>query len=194
MTVADLTPIALAQLEAKLETELAMVRKVRALLEEHRISVAGAGTVPAPMPGTVAAASAPSPAPQIPSLPDAPGAARVAARLGHQEQPPVPRRSFEEIFLDCVKAMPPEGFNLGPLKMALYKAGTNVSDAGVKSAMNRLIRQGRVVVVQTAIGRIGNIYRYVTTAEELAEKAAAEAATASAGAEKDASVVPEGGP
>lgn len=89
---------------------------------------------------------------------------------------------------------PPEGFNLGPLKMTLYKAGANVSDAGVKSAMNRLIRQGRVVVVQTAIGRVGNTYRYVPTAEELAEKAAAEAAIVSAGAEKVASAAPEGGP
>jgi hypothetical protein len=41
MTAADLTPDALAKLEAKLMADLDMVRKVRALLEEHQVGGGG---------------------------------------------------------------------------------------------------------------------------------------------------------
>ena len=156
MTVADLTPDALARLEAKLVADLDVVRKVRALLEEHRI------------PSGIAAV--PSGAGATPSLVAAEPSARAGIPVPGAPVPQVPRKPYEEIFIESLKAMPAEGFNLGPLKQALRKAGMNPSDSGVKTDMNRLIRQGKVVVVKTATGRIGSTYRYVVPVEASAEK------------------------
>lgn len=141
MTVDDLTPDALAKLEAKLVADLEVVRKVRVLLEEHRVLVPGAGS-----------------------------AAVAASPALFAQTPQPPRRPYEEIFTDCLKAMPAEGFNLGALKQAMRKAGVNPSDSGVKSDMNRLIRQGKVQVVKSATGRIGSTYRYVVPIEASADK------------------------
>ena len=168
MTAADLTPDALARLEAKLVADLDMVRKVRALLEEHRIPVLG---VAAP---AVAAAEVSTPA-------------KVQTPVVQVPQPP--RKPYEEIFTACLKAMLPEGFNLGVLKQALRKAGVHPSDSRVKADMNRLIRQGKVVVVKTATGRIGSTYRYTVPAEAMVENLEPKPAGASADA-KDAEPQP----
>jgi hypothetical protein len=66
MTVSDLSPDALARLEAKLVADLEMVRKVRALLEEHRPRADGQLRQPvtvsaAAMPATGAPVQAPAP-------------------------------------------------------------------------------------------------------------------------------------
>jgi hypothetical protein len=67
MTAADLTPDALAKLEAKLVADLEMVRKVRALLEEHQL---GGGMAAAPS-GATAKVVAPVPVftPKAPERP-----------------------------------------------------------------------------------------------------------------------------
>lgn len=191
MTVADLTPDALAKLEAKLVADLEVVRKVRALLEEHQRgqgTADGVGVIAAPGPvatvppqraeavGTVAMAGAAPPA--------------SGAVPGTYVSPAVPK-TFEQWILDGLRLMPPEGFVLGDLKRQLRKDKQGYNDERAKEAIGRLMRAGRVVVVQSAIGRIGNTYRYVPTPEELAENAAAEAANATGSAEKDAAAAPE---
>lgn len=177
MTVDDLTPDALAKLEAKLLADLEVVRKVRAVLQEHGIPL-GKGAAPqavgasappfgAAAPAGVVDARALAPAP-VPSVP-APQAAGP---------------SYDEIFTGCLRAMPPEGFNLGVLKNAMRKTHVNVSDSRVKQDINRLIRQGKVVVVTAATGRIGSTYRYVVPAEPSAENTPPSAPEASPDAEK----------
>ncbi len=165
MNAADLTPDALAKLEAKLLAELETVRKVRALLVEHQIHTGPAA--PAPTPPLVAFAAPAAPPP-----------------------PPVPpQKSYEEILAESLREMAPEGFVIGTLKDTMRKkrkGGLQGEEERAKQDIGRLIRQGRVEVVRSSIGRIGNTYRYLPTAEELAAKAAAEAANATTSAENPA--------
>lgn len=131
MTVADLSPDALARLEAKLVADLEMVRKVRALLEEHRPLLTAT-------PAAVAAAPAPVQA----------------------VTPPEQRKSSEEIYLDCLARMPEGGFTPQDFKRAVYKVTRNFPDAGrVKTFLNRMIRQGKAVIVEARTGRSGSLYR-----------------------------------
>jgi len=135
MTVSDLSPDALARLEAKLVADLEMVRKVRALLEEHRPMLTA--------PVTVSAAVAPAPA--SPSQPPAPA----------QKQKP-----YEEILLDCLVQMPEGGFAPQDFKRAIYKVTRNFPETStVKTFLNRMIRQAKVVVAEARTGRNGSLYR-----------------------------------
>ncbi len=136
MTVADLSPDALARLEAKLVAHLEMVRKVRALLEEHLPLLA---TTPAVVMANVA------PAPALPAQPLAPAEKR---------------KSTEEIYLDCLVQMPEGSFAPQDFKRAVYKVTRNFPDFGaVKTFLNRQIRQGKVVITEARTGRNGSLYR-----------------------------------
>lgn len=163
MTIDDLNPDALAKLEAKMVADLEMVRKVRALLEEHRIPLPGVG--PSAVAPGVASVAAATPAPVV-------------------QVPQPPRKSFVEVLTEALKAMPAEGFNLGALKESMRKAGLDPMDSAVKLEMNRLIRHGKVVVVKSVPGRIGSTYRYVPPMEASAESGSAAAAAPPADAEK----------
>jgi hypothetical protein len=134
MTVSDLSPDALARLEVKLVADLEMVRKVRALLEEHRPMLT---TSPAPMSaGAVAVAPVLAPAPAE------------------------PRKSSEEIYLECLARMPEGGFSPQDFKQAVYKVTRNFPAGGrVKTFFNRMIRQGKLVIAEARTGRNGSLYR-----------------------------------
>lgn len=152
MTVSDLSPDALARLEAKLVADLEMVRKVRALLEEHRPLLTAA-----PAAVTAAPASAPAPVQAV--------------------TPPEQRKSSEEIYLDCLARMPEGGFTPQEFKRAVYKVTRNFPDAArVKTFLNRMIRQGKAVIVEARTGRNGSLYR-----STLPRPAPAENPPASAG-------------
>jgi hypothetical protein len=135
MTVSDLSPDALARLEAKLVADLEMVRKVRALLEEHRPMLTS--------PATVSAAAAPAPATRVQTPTQA-----------------EPRKPYEEILLDCLLQMPDSGFAPQDFKRAVYKVTQNFPDGStVKTFLNRAIRQGKVVIAEARTGRNGSLYR-----------------------------------
>lgn len=178
MTVSDLTPDALAKLEAKLVADLEVVRKVRALLEEHQrgqgmaAGVAGVAALP-----QTAVAAAPVAMAGAPLSASAPGT--------YQYIPPKPTKTYEQWLLDGLRLMPPEGFVQEELRVQLRKDKQDYNCEKLKPDIARLIREGRVVVVKTATGRIGNTYRYIPTAEELAAKAASEAANANGDAATD---------
>ncbi|MDP1586575.1 MAG: hypothetical protein Q8M07_02430 [Prosthecobacter sp.] len=138
MTVSDLSPDALARLEAKLVADLEMVRKVRALLEEHRslltASPAAVTVSAAAMPASGAPIQAPAPAEK--------------------------RKSSEEIFLECLVQMPEGGFAPQDFKRAVYKVTRNFPETStVKTFLNRMIRQGKVVIAEARTGRNGSLYR-----------------------------------
>jgi hypothetical protein len=125
MTVSDLSPGALARLEAKLVADLEMVRKVRALLEEHRPMLA-----PTPAAVNVSAAAMPASGAPVQAL-----------------APAEKRKSHDEILLECLVQMPEGGFAPQDFKRA------------VKTFLNRMIRQGKVVIAEARTGRNGSLYR-----------------------------------
>ncbi len=138
MTVADLSPDALAKLEAKLVADLDMVRKVRALLEEHQATL---GTVTAPIPPV-----------EVPPAPVFPSAkATVSA---------TPQRSYEDILMDCLIATAGQPFAPQDFKQAVYQVLRNYpNDSSVKTFFNQMIRKGKLVVHQFRKGRPGSLYR-----------------------------------
>lgn len=138
MTVSDLSPDALARLEAKLVADLEMIRKVRALLEEHRplLTVAPAAV-------TVSATTAPVPASPI-----------------QTSTPAEQRKSYDEILLECLVQMPEGGFAPQDFKRAIYKVTHNFPETStVKTFLNRMIRQGKVLIAEARTGRNGSLYR-----------------------------------
>jgi hypothetical protein len=135
MTVSDLSPDALARLEAKLVADLEMVRKVRALLEEHRPLADG------------------TPAAVALHLP--PGAVPIQTPV-----PAVKQKPYEEILMDCLVQMPEGGFAPQDFKRAVYKVTHNFPETStVKTFLNRMIRQGKVVIAEARTGRNGSLYR-----------------------------------
>ncbi|MFN0079275.1 MAG: hypothetical protein ACKVY0_22650 [Prosthecobacter sp.] len=138
MTVSDLSPDALGRLEAKLVADLEMVRKVRALLEEHRPLLSAS-------PPMVTVSGTAAPAPTLPSQPPAPAE---------------PQKPYDEILLDCLVQMPEGGFAPQEFKRAIYKVTRNFPDGStVKTFLNRAIRQGKVVIAEARTGRNGSLYR-----------------------------------
>jgi len=148
MTVADLSPDALAKLEAKLVADLDMVRKVRALLEEHQASL-----------GTLTAALPPV------ETPPAPAVLSVKATVSA-----TPQRKYEDILMDCLIATAGRPFAPQDFKQAVQKV-TKITpgDSSVKSFFNQMIRQGKLVVHQFRKGRPGSLYRSLIPPPDLPE-------------------------
>ncbi|MCC6881951.1 MAG: hypothetical protein IT576_07360 [Verrucomicrobiales bacterium] len=144
MTVADLTPDALARLETKLMADLDMVRKVRALLEEHQMTPSVPGAAPTPIPV----------APPVP----------VAEIL-----PKVPARPREEVMLEGLAAMAGRAFAPQDFKMKVKElTKQQPGDKEVKTFLTRMIRKGSVVVHEERKGRPGHLYRSLLPAAESA--------------------------
>jgi hypothetical protein len=138
MTVSDLSPDALARLEAKLVADLEMVRKVRALLEEHRPLLTAS-----PVAVNVSAAAMPASGTLIQAL-----------------APAEKRKPYEEILLECLVQMPEGGFAPQEFKRAVYKVTHNFPETStVKTFLNRMIRQGKVIIAEARTGRNGSLYR-----------------------------------
>ncbi|MBL9130259.1 MAG: hypothetical protein JNG86_03615 [Verrucomicrobiaceae bacterium] len=134
MTVSDISPEALARLEAKLLADLEVVRKMRALVEEHRQPMS-ASAAPPPAPAAV-------PAPAVPATP-AP-----------------PRKTIEEAARECLAVLGGKTFTQEELRRAMHKANKFYPDAaGEKQVLKRMIREGKVAVEERRTGRIGSLYR-----------------------------------
>ncbi len=122
--------------------DLDMVRKVRALLEEHQMT-----------PGVPVAAPA--------SIPAAPVAAVTEAL------PQVPARPREEVLMEGLAAMAgrpfaPQDFNMKVKELTQHRPG----DKEVKTFLTRMIRKGSVVVHEERKGRPGHLYRSLLPAAE----------------------------
>ena len=135
MTLSDLNPDALAELEAKLTRDLEMVRRVRDLLLEHQ---SAHPSPPATPPPPVAQATPPLPA-----------------------SPPVPIRPINEILLEALPTMPEEGFFIEDLKRACKTPGRNLPDSDtVKAFLRQGVRKGLVIVADIRSGRRGSLYKH----------------------------------
>jgi hypothetical protein len=70
------------------------------------------------------------------------------------------RKSHDEILLECLVQMPEGGFAPQDFKRAVYKVTRNFPDGStVKTFLNRMIRQGKVVIAEARTGRNGSLYR-----------------------------------
>lgn len=148
MTVADLSPDALAKLEAKLVADLDMVRKVRALLEEHQSAL---GTVSAPIP--------PVETPTAPAFVSVKATVSATTKKGH-----------DDILMDCLIATTGRPFAPQDFKQAVYQATRyQPEDKSVKTFFNQMIRQGKLVVHQFRKGRPGSLYRSLILPPDLPE-------------------------
>lgn len=137
MTVSDLSPDALARLEAKLVADLELVRKVRALLEEHVMAATAADTEVAP-----------------PAAPPAP------APAGIETAPAKPVRSMEEVLMGCLAEMADQPFAPQDLRDRIRVVIGQPPNANtVKVFLGRMIRQGKVAVHEFRKGRAGCLYR-----------------------------------
>ena len=135
MTAADLTPDALAKLEAKLMADLDMVRKVRTLLQEHQLPLSVSPTAPVAVP-----VSALTPAAEV--------------------TPRVPPRPREEVFMESLEALAGRPFAPQDFKNKVKELTSRwPDDKEVKAFLNRMIRRGDVVVHQERKGRPGHLYR-----------------------------------
>jgi hypothetical protein len=152
MTVSDLSPDALARLEAKLLADLEVVRKVRALLVEHREALglgvgdsAGKGAIGGNQEKAVVSATVFS----------------ETTETGYGVEPAaVVWRPLAEVMGDVLRAMPSEGFHLKEFKDGVsQKTGNFPKDSTVKSFFNQMTRKGTVVIVKSFTGRRGNLYR-----------------------------------
>lgn len=147
MTAADLTPDALATLEAKLMADLDMVRKVRALLVEHQLPLSGSPTAPVAVPVS-------------------------AVRPVVEEMPRVPSRPREEVLMESLEAMAGRPFAPQDFKNKVKESTSRwPGDNEVKTFLNRMIRRGDVVVHQERKGRPGHLYRSLLPVPEPASQA-----------------------
>ena len=152
MTVSDLSPDALARLEAKLLADLEVVRKVRALLVEHREALGL---------GSGASAGGPAIVARPESVPvPAPASGAVVMGENRAVQPTEVRRPLMEVMGDVLRAMPATGFHLKEFKDGVFRENRIFpKDSTVKSFFNQMIRKGSVVIAKSNKGRTGSLYR-----------------------------------
>lgn len=162
MTAADLTPDALAKLEAKLVADLEMVRKVRALLEEHQL---GGGLAATPAVAT----------------------AKVVPQVS-VFTPKAPERPREEVLKECLaetagRAFAPQDFKERVKDLTKQWPG----DKEVKTFLSRMIRQGCAVVHEVRRGRPGSLYRSLLPVPEKKQASGVEEPTVAANSEVSSS-------
>ena len=139
MNLADLTPDALATLEAKLERDLELVRRVRALLEEHL--------------GQPASASTTAPTPPLPTAPAAPPSP--------PPPPAPPPRQIDDVLAETLPTLPASGFRIDDLKRQCRQLTRVAVDSdSVKSFLKRMVRQGKVRILEVRSGRFGSLYAF----------------------------------
>ena len=124
--------------------DLDMVRKVRALLEEHQV---GGGGMLAGLTGAPAVVSATRPV----------------------FTPGPPERPREEVLKECLAATAGRPFAPQDLAQRIKEATKQwPGDKEVKTFLNRMIRQGSAVVHEVRRGRPGNLYRSLLPVPEKA--------------------------
>ena len=152
ISISDLSPEALEMLEAKLVADLEAVRRVKAVLLEHRAVLAGVPGV-AVAPVAVVETSPVSVDAPVPSKPP---------------YVPPPQLDIREIMEEALLAMPPEGFRLSELSDKLRKMGGYLVDGRVvKTCLGPWLKRGQVVVLKSAIGRVGSLYQCVLPRPEV---------------------------
>ena len=134
MNISDLSPAALKELEAKLESQLVLVRKVLALLEEHALETAGGAAVKPQVVATVPVA--PVSPPYVPP-------------------PKLDPRAETLAVLEKVDGV----FAMKQLTNLMAAENKYFRDQELRAVMNSLVKQGVLAVAKHRNGRGGCLYR-----------------------------------
>jgi hypothetical protein len=146
MNLSDLSVEGLTQLEVRLAADLEMVKRVKALVMEYqKMGMRSGGS-----PGGSAVASA------LGIL-----AASAHATPLDNPAPAVPPKSSEERLMEALAATKPGGFILDDLSSATYSPNGWIDKDTIKSWVKSMVRKGKIRVVKTRTGRIGNVYAAV---------------------------------
>lgn len=138
MNISDLSPAALKELEAKLESQLVLVRKVLALLEEHAREAAGGAAVK----------------PQV--VAGVPQTGAVAAATPAYVTPPTLDPKTEILAaLEQVDGV----FEMKQIKKVMAAENKYFLDQELRAIMNSLVKQGVLAVAKHRTGRGGCLYR-----------------------------------
>lgn len=141
MNISDLSVDTLTQLEARMTADLEMVKRVKALVLEYQ-KMGGRGLLG--QTGSLLAGSAATPA----------GAATT-----HSDEPASsPPKSAEERLTEALATMPSGGFTLDNLRRATHSPSGPVGKDTVKAWVKRMVRKGKINVLEIRAGRIGSLY------------------------------------
>lgn len=147
MNISDLSIEGLTQLEARMTADLEMVKRVKALVVEYQ-KMGGPGLGMQDVLRQASASAGPA----------SPPAAPRPASTSVIPQPVTPLQTEDELLLEGLAAMPASGFVLGDLSTATYRPNRWIDKDDVKSWVKRMVRQGKIRVVETRSGRIGSVY------------------------------------
>lgn len=142
MELNDLSDEALAGLEQKLTRDLEMVRRVRAMLGEYRQGAKPAGPALAPAPVAV----------PMPMDPDAPAPLPPGFSF---DTPQRVRKDMKARLLEAAA-----GFGK-PFRIREIMAAADARNdrSGVRSALNRMVAGGELVIVSRGMGQNGHLYQ-----------------------------------
>jgi hypothetical protein len=168
MALVDLSPDALARLEAQLQADLDAVRRVRALLAATKDAVPVSPTLPtapapveSPKPPEIHAPAAPAPENSAPPV------APVAAPVSPVAQLPTQPRTFDvnALIRETIGGMTTQ-FGIGAVKMALEKHLVSLpADASIRNLMKKMVEEGALRLVRADVGRGGSVYERVLSPE-----------------------------
>ena len=143
MNLSDLSVDGLTQLEVRLAADLEMVKRVKALVVEYqKMGVRSVGIPGGSASATALGISTPSAPPHSPD--------------------PIPQLKPDgERLTEALATMSPAGFILEDLWRATSSPSGWLSKDEIKKWVKRMVRTGKVRVVETRSGRIGSIYAAV---------------------------------
>ena len=157
MPSVDLTPEALARLEAQLQADLDAVRRVRALLAAPKVS---AHPSPVPPPATPAA-----PVAAEEKIAPAPAAVPPAQTPPIQTPPLTPYVPPPSTDVAVAKAVALMEGEFGPKHLKEVFAREHLgghSDPDIRRVLKGMVKSGALLVVRSSVGRGGSTYRRAT--------------------------------
>lgn len=159
MALVDLSPDALARLEAQLQADLDAVRRVRALLARPKDAAPVSPVAPAPTP--TPATSAESATITTTNVNPAP----PAAPLPPPPPVPAPQVDVNALIREIIGGMT-ESFGIGAVKEILYKRLHYLpADAFIRGIIKKMAQEGAVRLVRAEVGRGGSVYERVPPPE-----------------------------
>ncbi|MBI3879084.1 MAG: hypothetical protein HY301_03355 [Verrucomicrobia bacterium] len=159
MALIDLSPDALARLEAQLQADLDAVRRVRALLARPRNAASAMPAAPSPLP--------PPAEPEMKAgvAPAMENAASPAAPVPPPPPAPAPRADVNALIREIIGGLT-EPFGIGAVKSILYKQLHSLpADAFIRGIMKKMVQEGAVRLVRADVGRGGSVYERVPPPE-----------------------------
>lgn len=147
MNLSDLSIEGLTQLEARLTSDLEMVKRVKALVMEYqKMGVRSGGVLGSAVPGAGTGTPAGGGDVRIPSS--------IGPETGYG-------KTDDQRLTEALAATSPDGFILDDLSRATYSPQGTIDKDTIKSWVRGMVRKGKITVLQVRSGRIGSVYAAV---------------------------------